>query len=328
MTRSARQFGIVAIGRNEGERLRACLQSAAASRAPLVYVDSGSSDESVAMARGLGCETIELDPTIPFTAARARNEGFERLSALAPDLGYVQFVDGDCEIAPDWLETAAAFLDAHPDFGAVCGRRRERHPEQTLYNMVCDIDLDRPAGETRACGGDVMIRVEAFRSISGYRAALIAGEDPELCVRMRAAGWRIRRLNAKMTLHDAAMTRFRQWWMRAVRTGYAYAQGAYLHGAAPERHCVRQSRSAWFWGLGLPLAAIAAVLWFGPSGLALLLAYPFQVARLARRGLRTQRENWWYAFFLVLGKLAETVGQVKFLVHRAGGARSRLIEYK
>ena len=328
MTARPRTFGLVAIGRNEGERLRSCLQSAAMSGAPLVYVDSGSSDGSVALARALRCETVELDPSAPFTAARARNEGFERLCALAPDLAYVQFVDGDCEIAAGWLEAAAGFLDANPTVAAVSGRRRERYPERSVYNMLCDIDWDRPPGETSACGGDAMIRVDAFRAVGGYRAALIAGEDPELCVRLRDAGWRIWRLAAPMTLHDAVMTRFVQWWKRSMRTGYAFAQGVHLHGASPKRHCVRESRSAWLWGLGLPAAAAAAALWLGPAGLAPLLAYPLQIARLGLGGTRSPRENWWSALFLVLGKLPEAAGQVKFLMERHGAQRSRLIEYK
>src|SRR5262245_39089288 len=124
------RIGVVAIGRNEGERLRRCLASAAGA-ARLVYVDSGSSDGSVALARSLSAEVVELDPHRPFTAARARNEGFARLRAIAPAFEYVQFVDGDCELLPGWIETAAAFLDAHREVAVACGRRRERFPQRS-----------------------------------------------------------------------------------------------------------------------------------------------------------------------------------------------------
>jgi GT2 family glycosyltransferase len=322
------QFGIVAIGRNEGERLRGCLRSALASAAPVVYVDSGSSDGSVALAREMGAEIVELDMAIPFTAARARNEGFVRLRVLAPGLTYVQFVDGDCELAAGWLELAIEFLESQPTVAAVCGRRREKHPERSVYNLLGDIDLDRPCGEAKACGGDVMVRVDAFQAVNGYRATLIAGEDPELCVRLRAAGWRIWRLDREMTLHDAAMLRFGQWWKRAVRTGYAYALGAHLHGAAPERHCVRETRSAWFWGLAFPALVGGVALGTGPWALALLVLYPLQVLRIAARGSRSARENCWEAVFIVLGKFPEVVGQMKFATHRYLGGKARLIEYK
>ena len=325
---SQTRFAVVAIGRNEGERLRKCLGSLAAHAALVVYVDSGSTDGSVPMARSLGSEVVELDMRIPFTAARARNEGFRRLRDLAPALSYVQFVDGDCEVADGWLDAAIEFLDTHPGVAVVCGRRRERYPDRSIYNMLCDIEWDTPVGEARACGGDAMIRVDAFEAAIGYRPDLIAGEEPELCVRLRKAGWRIWRLGAEMTLHDAAMSRFGQWWKRTLRTGYAYAQGAYLHGAPPERFAVRESRSGWFWGLGIPVGVLGLVPWCGGWALVLLLIYPLQIVRLALRGRRSARENWWRAVFLVIGKFPEVLGQAKFMLDRTFGRRSRLIEYK
>ena len=326
--RAGASYGVVVIGRNEGERLRKCLESLAAQAAPVVYVDSGSTDGSAALARCMASEVVELDLRTPYTAARARNEGFERLRPVARGLRYVQFIDGDCAVVAGWLEKAAAFLDAHRDVAAVCGRRRERYPERSIYNMLCDFDWDAPIGKTKACGGDVMMRIDAFEKVSGYRADLIAGEDPEVCVRLRAAGWNIWRLGEEMTLHDAAMTRFGQWWRRAVRGGYAYAEGAALHGALPERHGVRESLGAWLWGLGLPLFALVCTALFGPLGLIAFAAYPLQVVRLALRGDRSRRENWWGALFLVIGKFPEMLGQLKCLTHHWLRRKPGLIEYK
>ena len=325
---SQTSFGVVAIGRNEGERLRKCLESLAAQAALVIYVDSGSNDDSIRIARSLGCEVVELGMRIPFTAARARNEGFRRLRDLAPALSYVQFVDGDCEVVVGWLKAAVEFLDSHPRVAAVCGRRRERHPDRSIYNLLCDIEWDVPVGEAKACGGDAMMRIVAFENAGGYRADLIAGEEPELCVRLRAGGWRVWRLQQEMTLHDAAMSRFGQWWKRIVRSGHAYAQGANLHGSAPERFGVRESRSAYFWGLGLPLFAFACTAIIGPFGAAAFLVYPLQVVRLALRGKRSARENWLHSAFLVLGKFPEMLGQLQFLANRCFGVQSRLIEYK
>jgi glycosyltransferase involved in cell wall biosynthesis len=321
-------IGVVVIGRNEGPRLERCLVSLIGSAQKVVYVDSGSTDNSVLMARKLGVEVVELDMTIPFTAARARNEGFARVQQLLPTMRYVQFVDGDCEVVGTWLPQAQAFLDARPDVAVVCGRRRERFPQRSIYNFLCDREWDTPVGEAKACGGDALMRADAFAAASGYRADLIAGEEPELCVRLRASGWKVWRLGEEMTLHDAAMTRFKQWWQRSMRGGYAFAEGAFLHGAAPEQHWLRESRRAWFWGLGIPLAAVVASLLLGWFGLLLLLIYPVQVMRLARRGDGLPRENWLLAFFLVLGKFPEMVGQVKFLLSRIVGGKTALIEYK
>ena len=321
------KFGVVVIGRNEGERLRRCLTSLSAVDA-LVYVDSGSTDASVQCARDVGAKVIELDMHVPFTAARARNVGFRRLLEVAPDLTYAQFVDGDCEISDGWLEHAASFLDAHRHCCAVCGRRRERHPERSIYNWLCDLDWDRPIGEARAFGGDVMIRVDAFKAVGGYREDLIAGEEPELCVRLRAAGWRIWRLDCEMALHDAAMTSFIQWWRRAVRGGYAYAQGAYLHGASSERHFVWETRRAWLWGIWLPIGCLLGVVLFGSVGWALWLIYPFQFIRQATRNRGPLADRVLLALFQVLSRFPEGLGQIKFMRNRLFRRQELLIEYK
>jgi GT2 family glycosyltransferase len=316
------RIGAVAIGRNEGARLRRCLASLQGRAGRIVYVDSGSTDGSPEAAAAAGAEMVALDLARPFTAARARNEGFERLMGLGTPQ-YVQFIEGDCELQPGWLEAAVAFLDSRPDVAAVCGRRRERHPEQSVYNRLIDREWDTPVGEAAACGGDVLIRAEAFRAAGGFDPRLIAGEEPELCVRLRTAGWRIWRLDAEMTLHDAAITRFGQWWRRARRAGHAYAEGAAMHGTAPERHRVAQTRRALIWGLALPVAVLVLAPLAPPLALLLALAWPVQVARLTRRSGDLSE-----ALFLTLGKIPEAIGVLDYHLGRLSGRRRGLIEYK
>jgi len=323
--------GVVVIGRNEGDRLRKCLESVLSRTSAVVYVDSGSSDGSVAMARSLGAEVVELNQETPFTAARARNEGFARLEDRAPDLRYVQFVDGDCEVVDGWIETARAALEAEVDLAIACGRRRERYPDRSIYNRMADIEWSTPVGRARYCGGDALMRIAAFRNVGGYNPTLIAGEEPDLCVRLRRQGWAIVRLDAEMTLHDMGMTRFGQWWRRAVRSGHAYAEGAALHGRSPERHWVRQSLSIWTWGLILPLVALGLA--WPTRGLSLLLLLAYAVT--AFRGSRSDRARGLapryaaaYGMFCALGKFPQLVGQCKYLANRALGRRDGLIEYK
>ncbi len=323
----AQAFGVVVIGRNEGDRLKRCIASATSLDVHVVYVDSGSTDGSAEWALRQGISVVNLDMTKPFTAARARNEGFARLMAQAPELQFVQFVDGDCEIVDGWLRGALEFLRANPQVAAAFGRTRERFPERSVYNRLCDQEWDGPAGSTRSCGGIVMMRSVALSTAGGYRDELIAGEEPELCVRLRAAGWEIWRLPLEMTLHDAAMTRFGQWWKRAMRGGFAFAEGAWLHGAPPERHGVSQIRSAMVWGAALPIIIIFLSVW-NHVALWLLMAYPLQVLRLALRdGIRDPARRL-RAFFLVLSKFPEAQGVLKFWADRLRQRRSALIEYK
>lgn len=325
------RVGLVVIGRNEGDRLRQCLNSGTGKVARIVYVDSGSTDGSIELARSLGVDVVELDLSTPFTAARARNAGFDHLLCAEPQLDYVQFVDGDCEIVEGWIDCAEKELEANPNVAVVCGRRRERFPEQTIYNQLCDIEWNTPVGETKACGGDSMMRVKAFRQVGGFNPTLIAGEEPELCVRLRQNGWKIFRLDAEMTLHDAQMTRMGQWWKRATRAGHAYAEGSWLHGGEPERHWVKETRSIWLWGLFIPLLALGTAWLTHGLSLLLLLVYPLQFIRtflsLRRQNLSSKNAAL-YALSCTVGKFAQVEGALSFLRTRLKGSQSTLIEYK
>lgn len=308
----------VVIGRNEGARLVACLASLAGQVDRVIYVDSGSTDGSQAAAATAGAEVVPLDLSRPFTAARARNAGLAR----AGDAAFVQFVDGDCEVRPGWIAAALAHMQAHPGAVAVCGRRRERHPEASVYNRLCDREWDTPVGLAMACGGDALMRVAALRAVGGFRENLIAGEEPELCLRLRRAGGEVWRIDAEMTLHDAAMVRFSQWWRRTRRAGHAYAEGAALHGAGPERHWVRETRRAILWGMAVPAIGLAGALAWPPAVALPLLAWGGQVLRLMpRMGAEA-------AFFTVLGKVPEALGVAEFHLRRLAGRRAGLIEYK
>ncbi len=320
-------IGIVVIGRNEGDRLKRCLGSLSSYIPRTVYVDSGSTDGSIDFATQAGVQVVSLDTDTHFTAARARNTGFVHLHGMYPDLAFVQFVDGDCELADGWLQHAIAFLESHDEVAVVCGRLRERHPDRSVYNLLCDMEWDAPVGEASSCGGNCLVRTSVFRQVNGYKADLIAGEEPELCLRIRAAGWRIWRISSEMALHDAAMTQFRQWWIREMRTGYSFAQGVRLHGSSPSRYRIREWRRAWFWGVGLPLLILLAVFAWGPLCFGALGAYAFQTMRLARSGSRSSRENWLWAIFVVAGKFPEALGQLRFLTQYRS-RRPRLIEYK
>ena len=306
----------VVIGRNEGERLRACLASLQTQVGRVIYVDSGSTDGSADMARDMGAEVIRLDMAQPFTAARARNMGLAQVRAQ-----FVQFVDGDCAVDPGWISTAFGFATDHPGAVVICGRRRERFPGASVYNRLCDREWNTTIGPARACGGDALMRVANLRAVGGYRETLIAGEEPELCLRLARNGAEIWRIDAEMTLHDAAMTHFVQWWKRSRRAGHAFAEGAALHGAGPERDWVAETRRAMIWGGGVPAMALLLGL-LHPLGLAVLLLWPLQVLRLIpRMGAEA-------AFFTVLGKLPEAQGVLGYWWGRLRNRRAGLIEYK
>lgn len=314
---------VVLIGRNEGARLIACLDSVQGQARQIVYVDSGSSDASVAEAEARGAKVVRLDMSVPFTAARARNAGFDALH----DPQIVQFIDGDCALVPGFIDAARAHLEANPEVGMVTGWRSEIHRDASLYNQLCDWEWRRPAGEIQACGGDMMVRAALWRDVGGMNPQVIAAEDDEICCRFRKAGWRLHRIPHEMTRHDAAMHRFGQWWARAVRTGHGFAQVGFLH---PE-YFTRERKRTWIYGLVLPLIFLAGLALHWALCLAVLALYFTNYTRtaqgLVRDGLPA-REALRHAVLLTLSKFPNLIGMARFQWRRLSNAQMRIIEYK
>lgn len=329
---------IVVIGRNEGERLRVCLESLRDQL--VVYVDSGSTDNSVELARAQDAAVVELDMSRPFSAARARNEGFNR--AVQKQLGtqFVQFVDGDCKMVDGWIETAGEFLDENPTIAAVAGRLREMAPDRSIYNHLCDLEWNTPVGDVDACGGIAMVRANAFEQVGRFDDSVVAGEEPELCLRLRHAGWKIHRLDAEMALHDAAMTRFGQWWKRAVRGGYGAMDVARRFEKSGDGTFSRQMRSARLWGIGWPIAvllvtiAVFTVYGWQASVIAAVCSLsilPLQIIRVAFKSwpkCGDTKTAFAFGVFMMLEKWANLQGQFRYLRDLRAGRHLSLIEYK
>jgi glycosyltransferase involved in cell wall biosynthesis len=319
------EIGFVVIGRNEGPRLRSCLESVCAASSRIVYADSASTDDSVAIAHRLGVATVNLPDDDNLTAARGRNAGYAELRKLHPQCDAVMFLDGDCILQPGFLEQAAAFLERHPDVAIVCGRRFERYPQASIYNRLCDVEWDTPVGQANECGGDALVRCAAFDQVRGYRSELRAGEEPEMAARMRAAGWKIWRIDAPMTEHDAKILKLSQWWRRAQRGGFGYAQ--VWSATKPLRHRLygKQLRSGFAWTLALPAVVIIVAVLAGQAWILLAVPaiYALQFFRIASRSHAEGR--WTRAALLLLAKIPETVGALQFTL---SGTKRRVPEYK
>lgn len=327
------KLGIVVIGRNEGERLKACL--AKLPNGPdTVYVDSGSHDGSPEFARGQGLDVVSLTPDKPFTAARGRNAGIRHLLERHPALEFIQTVDGDCLIDDGWLEKGVATLETNPAVGVVFGSLREVNPDASLYNHLCDRSWNAPAGEAESCGGIAMHRVAAFGTAGGFDETLIAGEESDLCLRLKRAGWSVLRVDAQMGLHDAAIFEFGQWRRRMRRTGYAYAEHLSRNGKASLPSWKKQVLRFSFWGLSLPLFILIAAfaLLVAEKSLLWLMAplslYPIQFLRIWIRERGKSRYAVRIALLAVYEKFAELAGAMQFLIKSVAGNRSKIIEYK
>ncbi len=220
-------LSIVVIGRNEGARLTTCLNSLQPLRkafplTELFYVDSASTDDSIQRANQEGATVLSVSSP-KLSAALARNTGWQ-----AAHGEFILFLDGDTVLDADFISLALP-LFADPKVAVVCGQRRELYPSFSIYNYVCDLDWIYPTGLVDFCGGDALIRQTSLVQVAGYRADLIAGEEPELCQRLRLKGYKVWRLDHLITLHDLNITTFSQYWKRSFRTGFAYAEIAHCN---------------------------------------------------------------------------------------------------
>lgn len=324
MVVSSNTVGFVVIGRNEGERLARCLRSLFEISVRIVYADSASTDGSAELAEGMGATVVRLPDDGRLTAARGRNAGYAELKKRFPDCDVVQFVDGDCILQSGWIDSALGFLCANPKVAVVCGRRFEAHPEASIYNAMCDREWNTRIGEASECGGDALMRCEAIDQVGGYRSDLQAGEEPEMTARMRARGWKIWRIDAHMTEHDARILSLRQWWRRTQRGGFGYAQVWKETKGSPHPLYARQLRSALFWAVLIPLAVIVVAM-FAREVLILLALPSFYTLQWLRLACRSRgRGRWTAAALTILAKFPETIGALRFLLTGA----LRVPEYK
>jgi GT2 family glycosyltransferase len=326
------RIGAVVIGRNEGELLKLSLESVQTAGLTVVYSDSGSTDGSPAIARGLGVPVVELNPSRPFSAARGRNEGLEE-ALRRWSIEYVMFLDGDCILQPDFPAAALKTFAQHPDCAIVTGHLSERHPEASIYNRLCAIEWRGPAGRIEnmnGLGGIMAARVSALHEVGGFNEQAIAGEEPDLGVRLGLAGFSIIKIDLPMATHDAQITRFGQWWTRAVRGGHALAHRYARHGRTRFKDGVRELRSDLFWGLALPLLIVLLLIPTRGFSMLLAAAYPLQGWRMYRRylgGGLSPGDASLVTRFVLLGKFAEVLGIMRYCFNRLRG-KYTIIEYK
>lgn len=322
---------VVIIGRNEGERLSRCLTSVAAMRhegfgIETIYVDSASTDDSLQRALACGARALEVRPERP-SAALGRNAGWRTARGE-----FILFLDGDTELHPDFVGLALNAMQ-DPNIAIVWGHRRESRPEASIYNRVLDLDWIYPPGPSEFCGGDTLMRRGVLEAVGGFDAELIAGEEPELCRRIRAHGHSILHLDAPMTLHDLAITRFRAYWRRAFRAGHAYAEISSRFKDSSDPLWLKDARRNKIHGM-----IIISLL----SLLALAPAWPWlaalsTTALLALVGRTYVRCSWkttnritrlLYSIHSHFQQIPILSGQMEFFLSSRKGERQKLVEYK
>ena len=320
-------FGFVVIGRNEGRRLAACLDSVRTYGVPILYVDSASDDGSPELAELMGAIVVRMDPSRPMNASRGRQEGCTALLEHFPKCQFVQFIDGDCVLAPGWVEAALPFMTEHRASAVVCGRRFEAYPHASIYNCLCDEEWNTPCGKVEASGGDALMRIDALNAVGSFDPTLMASEEPELAARLRSAGWEIWRIDVPMTEHDAAIFSYRAYWRRSLRGGFGLWQAWRRTSKLKKPINGRALLSAVSWVVLMPLVLLGLVaLLRSPAVLlAIPVIYSLQIARMAARKGLTDWHSWRTSSLVLSVKSAELIGAARALLWNR---QQSAVEYK
>jgi cellulose synthase/poly-beta-1,6-N-acetylglucosamine synthase-like glycosyltransferase len=327
-------LSVVVIGRNEGDRLERCLRSVVAmvpvsGPVEVIYVDSASTDGSAERAAALGAKVIRIAPLRPCAAA-GRNAGWRAASAPI-----VLFLDGDTMLAPRFVADSLHDFD-DPRVAVVWGHRREINPSASVFNRVLDLDWLSPAGPSDFCGGDALIRRSVLEEVGGYDETLIAGEEPEMCWRIRALGCTVLHVDRAMVAHDLAITRWSQYWRRAVRTGYAYAEisSRFCRTSSPlwsresRRHIVRGTAMLVLAAACLILSIVDRSAVPTAAAVGIVLALAVRTAYRARWKCPNLTTLLLYGLHSHLVHMPILCGQLKYLFDRQAGTIPTLIEYK
>lgn len=314
------KLGFVVIGRNEGSRLEACLQSLLPIGAPIAYADSGSNDGSAELAQRLGATVVRLNPARPMNASRGRREGYLKLAAKYGSPEFVQFIDGDCLLVHGWIEQAISFMQDNPKAAAVCGRRFEARPDASFYNKLCDAEWNTPCGAVNSLGGDSLMRAAALEQAGNFDPSLMASEEPELAARLREAGWKIWRIDLPMTEHDANIFSFKAYWRRSLRAGFGYAQAWRKTAGLKTRINSRLLASSLFWTVIVPILVLVSAVIARSFGAMLMLPliYVFQIGRMAARKNIADASEWRAAAVTLAVKSAELLGAARAIFGEDG----------
>ena len=216
-------ISVIVIGLNEEKVIGECLSSISGLKLSdcileVIYVDSGSTDKSIKIAESFSnVRVVSLNDANP-SAAKARN-----LGVSVTNSEFIQFVDGDSILDEQWLKIALPILSSDNSIGAVFGSIEEVDKKSNIYMKVCQFDWYMPPGDYRLCGGNALWKRSVFDEVGLFDGKLIAGEEPDLCFRVRQKGYRIVCIDSPMVKHDLDMHYFKDYWNRSVRSGTAYA---------------------------------------------------------------------------------------------------------
>jgi glycosyltransferase involved in cell wall biosynthesis len=213
------ELAVVLISKNQAWNIGRLIESiilrtACVPSREMVLVDSASTDDTVATASMYAINVLRLRPDQPLSPAAGRYVGYKHTSAPL-----VLFLDGDMELCAGWLERALKVLRSQPDVAVVTGLTVDVWPATKAADSAeAEPSLEYSTGLTEVpyIAGAGLYRRQALEHVGSFNPYLYSDEEPELCIRIRQAGYRIVQLDTPIAYHystpsEALSTLVNRW---------------------------------------------------------------------------------------------------------------------
>jgi glycosyltransferase involved in cell wall biosynthesis len=267
------QLSVVLISRNQAWSIRRLIESvlvgtSCVSSKEIILVDSASTDETVELAKRYPVTIFRLKFGQRLSPAIGRYVGYRQTQGE-----FVLFLDGDMELLQGWLEPALNFMRTTPRVGLVMSTsvtNLHRTAAQQSAASLEDMSFTPPRESSRvpfAAGGAALYRHSVLEQVGSFNPYLYSEEEPELCLRIRGAGYSVSLFNQPIVLHyDDAPVALSDVLSRRRRNFHlGMGQGARYH--FPRTLFWRWIKERW-WG---PAAALLVAAGLGSAFLGVLM---------------------------------------------------------
>jgi GT2 family glycosyltransferase len=184
-------------------------------------VDSASKDRTTKIAARYPISVLKLRPEQRLTAAAGRHVGYKWTTG---DL--VLFLDGDMELCAGWLDQALGVMQSRSDVAVITGKVIDlpKALQTPTTEHVETLDKDATGVYVRQGGGAAMYRRSVLERVGTFNPYLYSDEEPELCLRIRHAGYRVFQLPHPIAFHYSApaeaLSTFLGKWNHNLWLGY------------------------------------------------------------------------------------------------------------
>jgi glycosyltransferase involved in cell wall biosynthesis len=224
----------------------------------VLYVDSASEDDTVKIAGKFPIRILQLRREWTLTPSAGRFIGYQHASGR-----YLAFVDGDSVLDPRWLAESCAFLRDNPDYGGVAGILEKvcLSDDGACAPVAPNFDRRSATSGVRTVGslpGIATYQRQAMAKAGTFNPYLPTGEECEVALRIRRAGYKLARIARPMcTTHTLPPESVREIMRRS--RAHLYDYGATL------RYCLTNGSGLRFsieqmWFVYTFVAAVAAIL--------------------------------------------------------------------